>query len=344
MNDGLGPEARRLGIHRSRHPPGALPHIADVLDAGEPANQHEVLLDVERLAVDATSFRAIRERSAGDPARMAATIMEIVATHGKLQNPWTGSGGVLLGRVRSVGRSAATPGLDPGDLVVPLASLISIPLALDDVGPVDPGSPHVPVRGHAIVTGAMACARVPDDLPVAVSLTAFDVYPAASHTRDLAAPGSRVLVLGAGHGGLLAIAAARDAVGPGGTVAAVDLSPAALERARAVDPGLVTVAADVTDPLSVAEGLAAAGGGQADLTLLCTSVAGAEGTALLAGGPRATIVFFSTATRFAAAALGADAIGAQPRMLIPCGLTDDRGEYALELVRRIPALRTAFAA
>jgi L-erythro-3,5-diaminohexanoate dehydrogenase len=110
-----------------------------------------------------------------------------------------------------------------------------------------------------------------------------------------------------------------------------------------VDPALVTVAADVTDPLSVVSGLDAAGAGRPDLTLLCTSVAGAEGTALLAGGPRATIVFFSTATRYAAAALGADAIGAQPRMLIPCGLTDDRGEYALELVRRIPALRSGFA-
>jgi L-erythro-3,5-diaminohexanoate dehydrogenase len=220
-------EARRLGIHRSRQPPGALPHIAEELDASEPANEHEVILDVETLAVDATSFRAIRERSDGDAARMAATIMEIVAARGKLQNPWTGSGGVLLGRVRAAGPSAATPGLVAGDVVVPLASLISIPLALHDVGPVDPASPQVPVRGRAIVTGAMMCAHVPDDLPVAVALTAFDVYPAASHTRDLAAAGSCVLVLGAGHGGLLAIAAAREAVGPDGTVAAVDLSAAA---------------------------------------------------------------------------------------------------------------------
>jgi L-erythro-3,5-diaminohexanoate dehydrogenase len=342
--DGADAEARRLGIHRSIAPVGALPHIADVLDPGKPANEHEILLDVETLAVDATSFRAIRDHSDGDPERMAETIAEIVAEHGKLQNPWTGSGGVLLGRVRSAGASAATPGLAAGDAVVPLASLIAIPLALDDVGPVDPAVPQVPVRGRAIVTGAMFCARVPDDLPRAIALTAFDVYPAASHVRDLAAPGARVLVLGAGHGGLLALAAAREAVGPEGTVATVDVSPRALAHARAIDPAVLAVEADVTDPLAVTRALDACGAGRADLTVLCTSVRGAEGTALLASAPRATVVFFSTATRFAAAALGADAVGAQPRLLIPCGLTDDRGEYALTLLRTSPALRAAFAA
>lgn len=342
--DGADAEARRLGIHRSITPAGALPHIADALDLSEPANEYEVLLDVETLAVDATSFRAIRDHSDGDPERMADTIAEIVADHGKLQNPWTGSGGVLLGRVRSAGASAASPHLAVGEAVVPLASLIAIPLALDDVGPVDPITPHVPVRGRAIVTGAMFCARVPDDLPTAIALTAFDVYPAASHVRDLAAPGSRVLVLGAGHGGLLAIAAAREAVGAEGTVATVDVRAGALAHARAIDPAVLAVEADVTDPLAVIRALDACDAGRADLTLLCTSVPGAEGTALLAGAPRATIVFFSTATRFAAAALGADAVGAQPRLLIPCGLTDDRGEYALTLLRTLPALRAAFTA
>jgi L-erythro-3,5-diaminohexanoate dehydrogenase len=337
-----GTDARRLGIHRSLSPPGALPHIAQAVDAATPGNEYEVELDVETLAVDATSFRTIAERSDGDPDRMAATIAQIVTEHGKLQNPWTGSGGVLSGRVRAVGSSAATPALMPGELVVPLASLISIPLLLDEVGPVDPSTPQIPARGRAIVTGGMTCARMPADLPAAVALSAFDVYPAASHVRELAAPGCHVLVLGAGHAGLMAIAAARRAVGGTGTVSAVDVSGAALARARAVDPDVVAVDADVTDALLVTHALAEQGMGPADLTLLCTSVGGAEGTAILASASRATIVFFSTATKFAAAALGADAVGSQPRLLIPCGLTDDRGEYALELLRALPALRKAF--
>ncbi len=335
-------DAERVGIHRSIDPPGALPHIARVLDPSGPPNEYEAELDVELLAVDATSFAVIRARSEDDPERMAAAIATIVAEHGKLQNPWTGSGGVLMGRVVTAGPSHTTADLVAGELVVPLASLIAIPLALEAVGPVDPHSPQVPVRGRAIVTGSMLCQRVPDDLPPTAVLAVLDVYPAASHTRDLATAGAHVLVLGAGRAGLLAAAAAREAVGARGTVTAVDHAAGAIERARSLDPTMRTLQADVSDPLAVARGLSDEGVPRADLTLLCTSVAGAEGAAILATASRGTIVFFSTATRFSAAALGADAVGSQPRLLIPCGLTDDRGEYALNLLRTTPVLREAF--
>lgn len=335
-------DAARLGIERSLDPPGALPHIARVLDAVTAPTDHEVAVDVETLAVDATSFGVIRERGQADPERMAALIASIVAEHGKLQNPWTGSGGVLMGRVEAVGADYVNPDLPLGTLVVPLASLIAIPLALESVGPVDPSSPHVPVRGRAIVTGSMLCAPVPEDLARAVVLTALDVYPVASYVRELAALGSQVLVLGAGHAGLLALAVARETVGGAGSVSVVDVSSVALDRARAIDPTLTVLRADVTDPLAVTHGLAERGLAPAELTLLCTSVAGAEGTAILATERRGTVLFFSTATKFAAAALGADAVGSQAQLVIPNGLTDDRGEYALALLRRIAPLREAF--
>ncbi len=331
-------DAARLGIHRSLEPPGALPHIARRLDAARAANEYEAELAAEMLAIDATSFADIRRRSEADAEAMAALIAGIVAEHGKLQNPVTGSGGVVLGRVAAVGEAHPAGDLAPGELVVPLASLIAVPLELDAVGPVDPGSSLVPVRGRAVVTGEMRCGRVAADLGAEVSLRAFDVYPAASYARELASPGDHVLVLGAGHAGLLAVAAARPAVGPTGTVTTVDVDAAALERVRAVDPAAATVQADVTDPLAVAGALDAA----ADLTLVCTSVAGAEGAALVATASRGTIVFFSTATRFSAAALGADAVGSQAALIIPNGLTDDHGQLALELLRTVAPLRSAF--
>jgi L-erythro-3,5-diaminohexanoate dehydrogenase len=331
-------DAARLGVHRSLEPPGALPHIARRLDAVLPANEYEVELAAEMLAIDATSFADIRRRCGADAEAMAALIAGIVAEHGKLQNPVTGSGGVVLGRVTAVGDAHPAADLALGDLVVPLASLIAVPLELHAVGPVDPGSSMVPVRGRAVVTGEMLCGRVAPDLGAEVSLRAFDVYPAASYADELASPGDHVLVLGAGHAGLLAIAAARAAVGPTGAVTAVDIDAAALERARAVDPRVATVQADVTDALSIARAIEAA----ADLALLCTSVPGAEGAALVATASRGTIVFFSTATRFAAAALGADAVGSQATLVIPNGLTDDRGQLALELLRANPSLRLAF--
>ena len=340
--DAWGIEAAALGIWRSLEPAGALVHAARRVDAQTPATEHEAEIDVELLAVDATSYRAIREHANGDPDRIAALISEIVTERGKLQNPWTGSGGVLMGRVGQVGARYGASPMHVGELVVPLASLIAVPLALDAVGPVDPASAHVPVRGRAIVTGAMEVARVPGDLDPTIAITALDVYPSASYARSLASPGDHVLILGAGHAGLLALAAAREAVGSSGKVSVVDLAPAALSRARALGCDVGAVQADVTAPLSVAGALADAGRAPADVTLLCTTVPGAEGTAMLATARDGQVVFFSTATSFAAAALGADAIGSRARLIIPNGLTDDRGEYAFGLIRSNPGLRAAF--
>jgi L-erythro-3,5-diaminohexanoate dehydrogenase len=113
--------ADRVGIARALDPPGTLPHIARVIDAETRAEPWEAEIDVEMLAVDATSYRALREHCDGDPRRMESLIGSIVAERGKLQNPWTGSGGVLMGRVRAVGPAYQGSDVEIGELVVPLA-------------------------------------------------------------------------------------------------------------------------------------------------------------------------------------------------------------------------------
>jgi L-erythro-3,5-diaminohexanoate dehydrogenase len=150
-----------------------------------------------------------------------------------------------------------------------------------------------------------------------------------------------VLVLGAGHAGLLAAAAAHEALGASGRVTALDASEPALERTRAALPATTTVLADATDPVAVLTALGAQGLPRADLTLVCTSVRGCEGTAILATDEDGAVLFFSTATSFPAAALGADSVSSTTRLVIPNGYTEDRGRYALDLLRRDPALRAA---
>jgi L-erythro-3,5-diaminohexanoate dehydrogenase len=330
------------GGHRSMEPAGALPHLATRLDADAPLGAHEAFLDVELLNIDATSYRVIRDRAGADPVRMAALVREVVADRGKLQNPWTGSGGVLVGRVDEAGDLSPVTGMAIGSRVVPLVSLIALPLRLDDVGPVDPSTPQVPARGRAVVTGRMPVAEVPDDLPLDVALTAFDVYPVAWHVRDRARPGDHVLVLGAGHAGLLAAAAGTEQVGPVGRVTVVDTSEAALGRLVTVAPGARAVRADATDAAAVVRALDDDGAGPSDLTLVCASAAGCEGTAILTTAPDGTVLFFSTATTFPAAALGVDALGTTVSLVIPNGCTPDRGGYTLDLLRANPFLLDAF--
>ncbi|WP_447645898.1 hypothetical protein [Nocardioides zeae] len=69
-------------------------------------------------------------------------------------------------------------------------------------------------------------------------------------------------------------------------------------------------------------------------------VPGCEGGAVLATAEGGTVVFFSMATSFTAAALGAEGLAADVTMLVGNGYVPGHAAYALDLVRRHPAART----
>ncbi|KAA0265246.1 MAG: L-erythro-3,5-diaminohexanoate dehydrogenase, partial [Acidobacteria bacterium] len=125
-----------LGATRVLAPPRALPQPAERLDASGPVRDRELELAVERLCLDSTSFRDLRERAGGDPVAIGERISAIVAERGKMHNPHTDSGGVLLGTVTAVGPRFGDPP-ELGDRVVNLASLTLTPLRLDAVVDVD---------------------------------------------------------------------------------------------------------------------------------------------------------------------------------------------------------------
>lgn len=335
--------ATRLGVDRVIEPRGAAPQAANRLDATRPPGKAELVLEVEFLNLDATSHRQIREACNADSTRMADTIAGIVSARGKMHNPVTGSGGVLVGRVAKVGTSYPADGLTAGDRIVPLASLSLIPLTLDEVGPLDPASPQIPVRGRAILPPVVPWSRTPNDLPLGVVVAALDVYGAPSHARALAAPGARVTVIGAGRAGLLSAAAARESTGSGSCVTVVDVREAALENVRAGLPGVRTVSADATDALATQAALTDAGAGEADLTLLVVNQGRCELAAVLATSPDGVVVLFSMAASLTAAALGAEGIASTARLFVGNGYAPDHGSYALDLLRRDERLRTQFA-
>jgi L-erythro-3,5-diaminohexanoate dehydrogenase len=78
------------------------------------------------------------------------------------------------------------------------------------------------------------------------------------------------------------------------------------------------------------------------VTVVCVDVSGCEGGAILATATRGTIVFFSMATSFAAAALGAEGLAADVTMLVGNGFAPGHAELALHLVRTEAGVRFLF--
>jgi L-erythro-3,5-diaminohexanoate dehydrogenase len=327
----------QLGADRVVGPVGALPQTAAVLDPSGPVRPHELELGVERLCLDSTSHRNLRERSGGDPEAMAARVLEIVAARGKMHNPETDSGGILVGAVTAAGeRYPAPPPM--GLSVATLGSLTLTALRLDRVIRIEADSPQVDVEGTAYVFERAGWAPMPDDLPLERAIEIFDVCAAANQVRDLTPAGGTVCVLGAGHAGKLACAVAAD---QGATVAVADVDAEAVELAR--DAGLCDVGftADLRDPLAALEAARAAGVPAADLTVVVVNATGCEPGAMLLTADDGAVLLFSMATSFSAAALAADGIGSGARMIIGSGHAPDRGAYALDLVRRSAPLRRA---
>ena len=99
---------------------------------------------------------------------------------------------------------------------------------------------------------------MPRDLTPEKALEVFDVCAAPSHTRDLVPLDGSVCVLGAGHAGKLALAAARDA-SLDSHLTVVDIDPEAVSRVCELGLADVGVATDLRDPLAALEAAREAG-------------------------------------------------------------------------------------
>jgi L-erythro-3,5-diaminohexanoate dehydrogenase len=328
-----------FGTYRSIDPRGALPQQARVLDATSPLREDEVLIDVEYLNVDSASWRQLESSTGGSSEALAARIRAIVGEAGKMHNPVTGSGGMLVGRVAALGAHRVEPPV--GTRIATLVSLTATPLVLDEVD-VRAGSEKVRVRGQAILFGSGLYTELPEDLDDAVALGVLDVCGAPAWAARLVQPGTNVVVVGAGgKSGMLTCAQAARSAGPDGRV--VGLCWPEETAAAAKDAGAEAVVVDCTDSVAVLESVTEAfAGGLADVVFVCTNVPGCEGGAILACDDEGEIVFFSMATSFTAAALTAEALGKSCRMTIGNGYVPGHARLALDLVRSEPRLRERF--
>jgi L-erythro-3,5-diaminohexanoate dehydrogenase len=314
------------GLRRVLRPAGVLPQQAEAIDPRLPLGDDELTVDVEHLNIDAASFRQLQ----GTGRDVAEQVREIVAARGKMHNPVTGSGGMLIGRVAEVGPKHPAHGeLRAGDRIATLVSLTLTPLVLDEVRAVR--GERIEVKGRAVLFASGLWAALPDDMPEAMALSILDVCGAPAWVARLAKQGQRVLVIGGGKSGSLACAQARK---NGAHVTVADVRPSGFVADGLADAALVF---DATQPLEAPRDAY-------DLVINCASVPKTEMASILAVREGGEVLFFSMATSFTAAALGAEGVGKDVRLTIGNGYARGHALLALQLVRETPALARLFGA
>ena len=202
------------GLHRVLDEVVVLPQAAQRLDTRKELWPDEVRIRVERLNLDAASFRQLEKKHDHDGDAVRREVLEIVHARGKMQNPETGSGGMLVGTVEEVGPESPL-GLKAGDRVATLVSLTLTPLVIEDgLTGWDGTTEQVPADGYAVLFGRSIAAVIPDDLPSGLSLAVMDVCGAPALTKRIVeqydAP-TVAVIGGAGKSGSLSLAAAKDA-------------------------------------------------------------------------------------------------------------------------------------
>ncbi len=334
----------KYGSHRVIHPKNTLPQAADKIDNHMVCLDNEMLIDVETLNIDSASFHQIKEACNYDIEAMKSMILSIVQRQGKMQNPVTKSGGMLIGSVREVGKNFHNQNLKKGQKIATLVSLSLTPLFIKTIKAIHIENEQVDIEGQAILFDSGIYAVIPEDLNEHLVLAALDVAGAPAQVKRLSKKDDTVVIIGAaGKSGLLCAYQAKQNVGPKGTVIGVVNEAWQIDVLKALDLCDEILLEDATKPLAVYQKVHDLTAGKlADLTLNVVNVENTEMTTILATKNHGIVYFFSMATSFTKAALGAEGIGKDVTMIIGNGYCQDHANITLDLLRQAPKIKAYF--
>ncbi|MDM8160998.1 zinc-binding dehydrogenase [Labilibaculum sp. K2S] len=337
-------KGNKYGTHRVLEPKGTLPQPAHKLDNNMSIYDNEVLIDVQTLNIDSASFTQIKGACEADKAKMEEMILAIVAERGKMQNPVTGSGGMLIGTVKAVGPNFPNQDLKVGDKIATLVSLSLTPLNIEKITNINLSNDQVDVDAQAILFASGLYAVLPTDLPEKLALAALDVAGAPAQVDRLVKEGDTVCIIGGGgKSGVLCCYQAMQKIGPKGKVIVVEYSKENAQRIK--DLGLATdvLVGDATDVMDVYKRVTEITGEEGcDVVINNVNVASTEMSSILITKDRGCVYFFSMATSFSKAALGAEGVGKDVDMIVGNGYAIGHADLTLDIIRRSKGIRELF--
>lgn len=341
----MATKGNKYGIHRVISPEGVLTQAAQKIDNDmTKLYSNEIICDVISLNIDSASFTQVKGACNNDPDKICEMIQGIVNERGKMQNPVTGSGGMFIGKVAYIGEDLKDRDLKVGDKIASLVSLSMTPLKIEKFNKVNLDIDRVDIEGKAVLFESGIYAKLPDDMSEALALAALDVAGAPAQTAKLVKPGDSVLILGAGgKSGLLCGYEAMKRVGPTGNVVCMVRRESQAKELLDLGVCTKTIIADAHYPVDLMDkAIAANGGKEYDISISCVNVESCEMAAILPVRDGGLVYFFSMATSFTKAALGAEGIGKDVTMIVGNGYTKDHAEITLWELRESEKLRKIF--
>ncbi len=335
-----------FGAHRVIEPAGVLPQPALKVDNNmDTIYDNEILVAVDTLNVDSASFTQIKKACGGEPEKIKAMMLDIIAKRGKHQNPVTGSGGMFIGTVEQIGpKLEGKIPLKVGDKIASLVSLSLTPLRIDEFVEVRTNVDQVRIKGKAILFESGIYAKLPDDMPASLALAVLDVAGAPPQTARLVKPCDTVVIIGAaGKSGVLCSYVAKKRAGEHGKVIGITSSDKGLADLKEFGFCDVNLKLSATDALSCYEAISKETNGRlADVVINCVNVPDTEMASVMMTRDEGIVYFFTMATSFTKAALGAEGIGKDVNMIIGNGYAKNHAEFTINVLRESKRIREIY--
>ncbi len=334
----------KFGTHRVIEPAGALPQGALKISNDMEIMSNEILIDVQTLNIDSASFTQIKEACGKDEKKMAEMIEGIVTERGKMQNPVTGSGGMLIGTVEKIGADFPDKTLKVGDKIATLVSLSLTPLKIEEIKKVNVSNDQVDVNAKAILIESGIYAVMPNDIPEKLALAALDVAGAPAQVKKLVKEGDTVCIIGGGgKSGILCCYQAMKNVGKTGKVIVFEYSEANAQRIKDMGLAHEVLVGDATKPVEIYNTINGITNGElCDVVINNVNVPGTEMSSILITKDDGLVYFFSMATSFTKAALGAEGVGKDVTMIVGNGYTKGHAKLTLEIIKESKEIRELF--
>ncbi len=339
-------KGNKYGTHRVVEPQGVLPQPAlSVNNDFSEIYDNEILVDVEILNIDSASFTQLKTAAGGDIEKIKASILDIVGKRGKMKNPVTGSGGMFIGTVAKIG--SALEGkrkLKVGDKIASLVSLSLTPLKIEKILDVRVNIDQVKVIAQAVLFESGIYSILPNDMPDALALAVLDVCGAPAQTARLVKSGDTVVVIGAsGKSGILCCYEAKKRAGINGRVIGMTHSENGRKSLEALNICDDVFAMDATDALACYDKISELTDGElADVVINNVNIENTEMGSILMCKERGVVYFFSMATSFTKAALGAEGIGKDVDMIVGNGYAQDHADITLNILREDDAIKDLY--
>ncbi|HOL63111.1 MAG: zinc-binding dehydrogenase [Elusimicrobiales bacterium] len=335
-----------FGTHRVMEPKNVLPQPALKIDNNmDYMWDNEIMVNVMTLNIDSASFTQIKEEQKGNEENIKRRILEIVNQKGKMQNPVTGSGGMFIGKVFKIGsKLKGKIDLKEGDKIASLVSLSLTPLKINKILGIKKGTEQVNVEAKAVLFESGIYAKIPKDIPEKLALAVLDVAGAPAQTDRLVKPGDTVVIIGGGgKSGILCSYSARNRAGVTGKVIGIEYSDAGVEKMKKMGFCDFALKLDATNAVSCYKEIhKITDGKMADVVINCVNVPNTEMSSILMTRERGTVYFFSMATSFTKAALGAEGVGKDIDMIIGNGYMKGHAEISLDILRKSKIIRKEY--